>query len=400
MQSLLVLLAVATLSILASNKTLLRAGQAVGLSQLFASGLPFALLGAAVGPRALGYIDGAQLAELQPLVALALGFCGLVIGLDLDLTVLRRLPRSVYLAATYQSFSAFVVVAIPLWGVLFVNTQLQLQGAFAAAAILGACASVSSAHLAVLWTRAGRLDRLRGLSLSIIAMLDDLVGIAVLGIGITFGTASTVLGGASLVLAACGIGAICGLLTAFLIHNVKDGAELTATLLGMVAITAGAAAYVRLSTLMAGLFFGGALSFVGGKAVQRVSQAIVRLERPVYLSLLFLIGAHMRLSLSITWVVLVLFVSLRFLGKIVGGRAATRTTQGVLPEVPELGYALIAQGGIAVCIAMEYFVLVPRGSSQLVLDVAVLGAALNEVLAARAFGRSFQPKFREAPAHG
>ncbi|MFL5319948.1 MAG: sodium:proton exchanger [Myxococcaceae bacterium] len=399
MQSLLLLAAVAALSILASNRALLRVGQALGLSQLFASGLAFALLGIAAGPNATALLTQRQLEDLDPVVAVALGFCGLIIGVDLDLTVLRRLPRSVYVAAATQSLAAFAAVTLPVWLVLFLNTTLRLQGAFAAAAILGACASVSSAHLAVLWTRAGRLDRLRGLSLSIIAMLDDVVGMLVLAIGILFGTATMPLSGLYLVIAACGVGVICGAVTAFLIHRLREGPELMAILLGMVAITAGAAAYVRLSTLLAGVFAGATLTLIGGRAVQVAAQAITRLERPVYLALLFLIGAHVKLGLTLTWVVLVLFVALRFVGKVLGGRAAQRRVSGVFPEVRELGYALIAQGGASMCIAMEYFLLVPRPSSQLVLDVAVLAAVLNEVLAARTFPRSFAAPLRPGRAN-
>lgn len=390
MQVLLVLLAVVTLSVLASNRALLRAGRALELTQLFASGLPFAGVGYLVGPSGIQLLPSEDLTELNSVLALLLGVCGLILGLNVDLAVMRRMPGKVYAASAIQSGVTFAVVTLPLWAVLFVNTRLQIQGALGAAAVLGAAASVSSAHLALLWTRAGKLDRLRGFSMSVLAMFDDLVGMSVLAIAIIFGAAATIGGGIALLSAAAGVGVLCGALTAFLIHRLDEGPELSAILIGMAAITAGAAAYTRLSTLIAGLFAGAVLSLVGGRAVQKAAAALTRIERPVYLFLLFLVGAHVRLSLPVVWLVLALFVSLRFVGKIVGGRLAQAKSRGVLPEVPELGYALLAQGGVSVCMAMEYLLLVPRASSQLVLDVVVMAAVLNEILAARTFGLSIQ----------
>lgn len=390
-QVLLVLLAVATLSVLASNRALLRAGRALELTQLFASGLPFAGVGYLVGPSGIRLLPTEDLTDLNSVLALLLGVCGLILGLNVDLAVMRRMPGKVYAASAIQSGVTFAVVTLPLWAVLFVNTRLRIQGALGAAAVLGAAASVSSAHLALLWTRAGKLDRLRGFSLSVLAMFDDLVGMSVLALAIIFGAAATLGGGIALLGAAAGVGVLCGALTAFLIHRLDEGPELSAILIGMAAITAGAAAYTRLSTLIAGLCAGAVLSLVGGRAVQKAAAALTRIERPVYLFLLFLVGAHVRLSLPVVWLVLALFVSLRFVGKIVGGRLAQAKSRGVLPEVPELGYALLAQGGVSVCMAMEYLLLVPRASSQLVLDVVVMAAVLNEILAARTFGLSIQP---------
>ncbi|MFZ5467863.1 MAG: sodium:proton exchanger, partial [Myxococcota bacterium] len=73
MQTLLVFLAVATLSVLASSKRLLEAGRFFQLAQLSASGMLFLVLGAAVGPHAGGLLTAEDLSRLRPLTALGLG---------------------------------------------------------------------------------------------------------------------------------------------------------------------------------------------------------------------------------------------------------------------------------------------------------------------------------------
>jgi hypothetical protein len=84
-------------------------------------------------------------------------------------------------------------------------------------------------------------------------------------------------------------------------------------------------------------------------------------------------------------------VGLRFLGKVWGGSLARRLAASALELPPRLGYALIAQGGLALCLVVQYLVLVPGELSQHVFDVVTLGAVINEVLASRAFKQVLEP---------
>jgi hypothetical protein len=67
-----------------------------------------------------------------------------------------------------------------------------------------------------------------------------------------------------------------------------------------------------------------------------------------------------------------------------GGALAQRVA-GELGLPQRAGWALVSQGGLSVCIVLEYLLLVPRPSSQLLFDVSLLAALLNEALAARSF---------------
>jgi hypothetical protein len=96
------------------------------------------------------------------------------------------------------------------------------------------------------------------------------------------------------------------------------------------------------------------------------------------------------------WALVPGFVGLRFLGKVWGGKLAQRLAGSALELPPRLGYALIAQGGLALCLVAEYGMLVPGGLSQRVLDVVVVGAVVNELLAAQAFRQVLGPT--QAPA--
>jgi Kef-type K+ transport system membrane component KefB len=395
-RTLLVFIAVAALSVLASNQRLLRLGRAVNLAQLSASGLLFVVLGALLGPWGANLLLRSDLEATRPLLALGLGLGGMLLGLNLEPAIVRALPGRAWAAAATQSGLAFLAVAVPIGAILLVAMRLPPPAAFGAAALLGGAASVSSSHFAVLWYRAGRIDRLRGLSIALVAMLDDLMGILVLALALVASHADP-LRGAGLVTLTLALGAVCGALTAYLIHDSTDDAELMALLIGAVGLVSGVATYLRVSALLAGLACGITLAVVGGRQVSLVFRALSKTERPVYLTLLFLVGAHVSPFDWRAWLMLPAFVALRFLGKIAGGRLAARAGAGTLRLPPQLGYALIGQGGVSLCVLIEYLRLVGGSTGQLILDVGVLAAIVNEALGGRSFPKSLEQHAEDAP---
>src|SRR5690554_6419993 len=109
--------------------------------------------------------------------------------------------------------------------------------------------------------------------------------------------------------------------------------------MGGVALVSGAAAFLRVSALLAGIAFGFTLAMVGGRQVGLAFRALAKAERPLYLGLLFLVGAHVHAADAYVWAVLPLYVALRFAGKRVGGQLAAKTAQGTLRLPPKPGYA-------------------------------------------------------------
>jgi len=385
MQALLVFLAIAALSLLASSRTLLDPSRLPGVAQLAASGLIFLVFGALLGPGLAGVLSQADLQGLRPVVSLGLGTAGVILGLNLEPRLLRLLPRPVFSAALAHAGVAFLFVAVPLGGALLLTTRLPLAVVVGGAALLGAAASLSSGHFAVLGYRSGRMERSRGLAVALLTMLDDGVGLGVLAVALVLGAASNLADGVGLVALALFLGVLCGGLIAFLTYALKDAAELTAVMLGGVALVGGAAAYLRVSSLLAGVACGATLALVGGRAVEQVARALGRFERPTYLILVFLAGCYVQARDVDAWVLLPGYVALRFLGKVWGGSLARRFAVSALELPPRLGFALIAQGGLALCLVVQYLLLVPGPLSQHVFDVVALGAVVNEVLANRAF---------------
>ncbi|AKF81622.1 hypothetical protein SAMN05443572_103659 [Myxococcus fulvus] len=398
MQALLVFLAIAALSLLASSPAL-DPGRFPALARLAAGGFLFLLFGVVLGPSAAGVLSAEDVQLMRPVMALGLGTAGVILGLNLEPRLLRLLPRPVYAAALAHSGTAFLFVAVPLVVPLMLTSRPSVVAAVGAASLLGAAASLSSGHFAVLAYRGGRMDRARGLGVALLTMLDDALGLAVLAVALVLGAGSNAGEGLGLVCLAMLLGVLCGALLAFLTRAMKDPAELTTVTLGMVALVGGAAAYLRVSALLAGVACGATLALVGGRTVERVARALGRVERPVFLVVVFLVGSGLYTRDWAAWALVPGFVGLRFLGKVVGGRMAQRLARGVLELPPRVGYALIAQGGLALCLVAEYEFLVPGTLARRVLDVVVVGAVVNELLAGPAFRQVLSPPPpREPPA--
>jgi hypothetical protein len=314
-----------------------------------------------------------------------------ILGLNLEPRLVRLLPRDVYAAALAHAGATFLWVALPLLGPLLFALDLEPGRAVGAAALLGAAASLSSGHFAVLGYRSGRMERVRGLAVALLTMLDDAVGLGVLTLALIFAAAANPLEGLGLVALALLLGMACGGLIALLTHGLSEHGEMMAVMLGGVALVSGAAAYLRVSVLLAGVACGATLALAGGRAVEQVARMLGRFERPAYLLLVFLVGAHIHARDTLAWALLPAYLALRFLGKIMGGMLAERIAGKTLDLPPRLGYALIAQGGLALCMVAEYHMLVPGVLSQRLFDVVVAGALANEVLAHRAFRQVLTP---------
>jgi Kef-type K+ transport system membrane component KefB len=399
-QALIVFLAVVALSVLASNKRLLEVSHVLHLSQLASSGLVFLLMGMLLGPELVGLLGTSDVDRMAPLVALGLSASGLMIGLNLDPAVLRRLPFRVYAASAVQALWTFGVVTLPAAGALALAQGEAWLQAIGGGVMLGAAASLSSPHVAMIWHRSGRMSRLTQLSISVVAMLDDVVALMLFSGAVVFGTSVSVQAGLAWVTFAAIFGITAGALLSFLLHDTKDPSEGAALAMGGVALVAGGSAYLHLSTLLVAVSCGATMAIIGGRMSQQMFSWLLRFERPIFLGLLFLIGANAKVTNPWAWAMLPFFVLLRAMGKGRGARWATRVGKDTLSLPPRPGYALLAQGGLSLCLAIEYLTLVPGERSETVVTVVALAAVVNEALAARFFEKALQPEDPPEPLTG
>ncbi len=122
---------------------------------------------------------------------------------------------------------------------------------------------------------------------------------------------------------------------------------------GGVVLVSGAAAYLRLSPLLTGFFFGIALVNTTREPAPVVS-ALRRVEEPLYYMLLLFGGAGWRPSERAWLAPVVLFVLARVLAKIGGSRLAARANGAMTELGPHWGRATLGQGRLALAIGLNF----------------------------------------------
>ena len=72
-------------------------------SGLIVSGVPYILMGVMLGPRVFNFLNQSIIESLNPLISMAIGWVGLLFGLQLRWRNIRRFPQNYTLFTFLQS---------------------------------------------------------------------------------------------------------------------------------------------------------------------------------------------------------------------------------------------------------------------------------------------------------
>jgi Kef-type K+ transport system membrane component KefB len=317
---------------------------------------------------------------------------GLLFGLQLDRRTLRQFPVGFHLVAFGQALIALLVFA----GVAAAAVrQSGLFGPAVDAVILAvaATAAVSSpAGVAMVSSNFLVRGQVRQF-LFFVASLDAVVGLLALQLTYAYLHGNDVMAGIEVggttfwTGADLAVGAVGGLLFLWLMRLRPKREELVLYLLGISALVGGAALQLQLSPLVAAAVTGAVVANFE-RHPRRIYTALQQWEQPIYVVLLLLAGAQLRLT---TWWVVPLGVGyfvLRAIAKTVGTAVVVRLVP--LPfEVPRrAGLGLVPQGGITLAMALS-LVLTLSGSGitvagypaiDLLFAVIIVGVVLSELV--------------------
>ena len=360
----------------------------LGVRWIFLSGAELLLIGYLVGPDGIGLLTTETLERLDPVLHLAVAWAGLIFGLQFSRRQLRVYPPRRYALAFLQALISGVVVgglAVPLLRSIFP----QASGGIVArgAVLLALCSSVTSPtslhYVATVLGHRGRFERL----LRFIAGVDGIPAVLALGAftGLfhvsTRGEGGVLAGWQWLAVATLG-GLVLGLLFSVMAALELSRDELLLVVLGMVVLTGGLAYSLELSALY--------VSFVMGLTVantgwihEEIHKVVGHAEHAIYLSLLVLAGAALRLDAAVAMVAVAL-VGLRVLAKVLGN-LHWRWLRERDARVSWLGAGLLSQGGIAMVMAIDFELIYrndPVGAdlTRSLLSAVLVAVLLNETL--------------------
>ncbi|MBK7075605.1 MAG: hypothetical protein IPH44_25275 [Myxococcales bacterium] len=333
------LTAVFALAYLGGHKKVVALERRLGISGVIAAGFPFVALGVIIRQPAIGILTGDVLDRMEPILHFGLGWLGFIIGAQLDVRLLDRVPRGTGYLVVVEALGPFAAVAATTAGLaLALGLADWRQPEFwRDAIVIGAAGAMTAPRrfrgfASGAWREGKSVDHL-------LSQLDEIVGV----IGLLFvaayfrpaGAAGWALPGTGWLFVAIGLGVAVGVLIFAMVRVPQSEGEFLAVVLGSVSLGAGLAGYLYLSPIVI-CFIAGAL-VVNFPCDQRdaIFRILNHLERPIHLLFLVVAGATWDVTASKPWVIVPAFVVARVIGKSLGVLAARSTVGALLPR----GYA-------------------------------------------------------------
>jgi hypothetical protein len=165
-------------------------------------------------------------------------------------------------------------------------------------------------------------------------------------------------------------------------QEAEGGSRLFVALAGAIVVASGASYYLNLSPIYTNLVLGFILAN-SGSAHRDVTRLLLNTERPVYLALLIFAGAAWSPSSPELLFVAPLFVIIRLGARFIGGWVGGALVAPPALRAPWLGRALLAQGGIAVALAVNYTQVRPDLNGDLILTATLVSVLLFDIVASR-----------------
>jgi hypothetical protein len=362
----------------------------------YVGGAEYVIIGFLLGPRVTGLLGARQVQDLTPIVSLALGWLGMLLGTYFrfpTLALIRgdhlRIAFAEALATFGCATAALVVLFHILLGYGWPETLVQ-------SVTLGAVATLSSPAAVDVVTRSpGRSPLFPVLQLT--ARIDALVAVSAFGLVLAIFHQGQVSPSVRPPTATewavinLGIGVASGVLFHLFLgprdhlDEVEGSSRLFVALAGAIVVASGASYYLNLSPIFTNLILGLILANSGG-AHRDVTRLLLATERPVYLALLIFAGAAWSPGPRELLFIAPVFVLIRLAARFGGGWVAGA---GVAPpelRSPRLGRALLAQGGLAVALAVNYTQVHPDLNADLILTATLVSVLLFEIVASREAG--------------
>lgn len=356
----------------------------------YVGGAEYVIIGFLLGPRVTGLLDASQVQGLTPIVSLALGWLGMLLGTYFRLPTMALIQGDHLRVAFAEALTTF---GVALGGLLAVFRYLggsEWPAAAVQAVTLAAVATLSSpAAVDAVVDRARRQARILPV-LQLTARIDALVAVVAFGLVLAVVHQGEVAPGVRPPTATewAVINLAVGVASGVLFHlflgprGHLDQGRLFVALAGAIVIASGASYYLNLSPIYTNLVLGFILAN-SGSAHRDVARLLLATERPVYLALLLFAGAAWSPGAAGLLFIAPLFVVVRLAARYLGGAVAGTYVAPRELRTPDFGRGLLAQGGIGVAIAMNYAQVHQELTPRLVLTATLLSVLLFEIVASR-----------------
>ncbi|RKX69248.1 cation:proton antiporter [candidate division WOR-3 bacterium] len=339
----------------------------------------YLIFGVLIGPYVANLI-APQIIKASGMISnLALSFIAFGLGQNFTLANVRKIGKMVIAISIGEVVGSFLVVSLALW--LIGRVPLSL------AIIFGAIAPATAPAAVVMVTREFKARGPFTDTLLSVVAIDDAWGIILFAFCLALAKVIAGMGGGgsreivyaftevggSLVL-----GGVLGYLLALSGRFLRTSTELLITTIGFIALTAGIAAYLKFSILLANMALGTSL-VNSERASGKYFETIQRIDTPFYLLFFVLAGAHLELpKLLGIGVLSLLFILTRLPGEMLGAYIGAVITKAEAKIRRYIGLGLAPQAGVALGLALIAFHEFPQ-FGDLILSTIIVTTIIYEI---------------------
>lgn len=385
MEAFLVILTLAALALVAASPKRFRPTRRRSAVNTFIAVWGSVVLGAILGPTVTGVIPAAPLNNAKPLAVLGLGWIGVMVGSQARRGLLALVPRRIWmivavdLCVTAAVIAPLAFLGLKLWFDGMPGAELAALSALFAAASLGWAMETRSA-------RAASTPEAHRLAIAIRASGGLLAIASIIVVGLTSiatnseNAPSKAIATATLVVVA--ITSAMLLKFAISITSGRRGDQL-AVFLGAVGLTAGTAAEIGISPLLAALLAGVAIANMSGKGLRSFEAFILRGEHVVAALFGLMAGILIDVRIGVTGLAIAMgLASTRLILKPLTLSAAIRVSRDIpgepLPGASPLYLSPIRVSPVAIALGVSLVVLSPTPMNARVLAVILLAGVMSE----------------------
>ncbi len=358
----------------------------------YVGGAEYLIIGVILGPHVTGLLREDVIRDLTPIISLALGWMGMLLGSYFRLPTMALVPSTHLSMAFAEATATFGIALAALLAVFHWAVGLAWPQAAIPAVTLAAVATLSAPAAIDAFARKGAgLSRMFPV-LQLTARVDAVVGVTAFGLVLAIlhqgEVAQSVRPPTATEWAVINVAV--GVASGILFHLFlgsreevgSDGgtSRLFVALAGTIVVASGASYYLNLSPIFTTMVLGFILAN-SGTAHRDVAGLLATTERPVYLILLIFAGAAWSPgSLQLLFIVPA-FIAVRLVARLAGGWIGGRVAAPPELDTPDMGRALLALGGLGVAIAVNYTQVHPDLAANAVLTATLVAVLLFEAVA-------------------
>jgi Kef-type K+ transport system membrane component KefB len=384
------LCALLALAYLGGHRKVVRFQERLGIGGVVTAGFPFVALGVIASHPSIGILSPEVISRLRPILHFGLGWLGFIIGAQLDIRVLDRVPKGTAYLIFVEALGPFVITAAGC-GALMIAFGMSISdpATWRDMVLLGTAAAMTAPRkfrgfANRTWHEGRGVDVLLG-------QLDEMVGV----IGLVFITAyfredtntTWQLPETAWVFVSLGLGVAIGVLIFAMIRVPQSNAEFLAIVLGGIAFASGLAGYLRLSPIAICFIAGVLVTNFPNEQRQNVFKILHHLERPVHLLFLIIAGAVWSVADWRGWVLVPLFVAGRVLGKWTGVLTAKTAVGAFLPaNFADQRNWVTPLSGLSIALVISVQSLYQDEGLPWIVTAVIGGSILTEFLVSRTAG--------------